>query len=77
VIQKLIEFYKTGGVKMFNEYNIEWVKDTESSVDFVDGFIVTYGDSLDIKANRESIVYFKDLEATKRTQIIGKKCTMV
>jgi len=72
VIKKLIQFYKTGDLKQFDEYSILWVKDTESHVDFVNGFIEVYGDALGIKASWESIVNFKDLEATKRTEIVSK-----
>lgn len=71
VISKLIEFYKTGSLETFDEYSIEWVKDLESRVDFVNGFIESYGDPLGLKSSWESIVNFKDLEATKRTEIIS------
>ena len=72
VITKLIEFYRTGDLKIFDEYSILWVKDINSHVDFVNGYIEVYGDALGIKASWESIVNFKDLEATKRTEIISK-----
>ena len=71
VIEKLIRFYKNGDLKDFDEYSIAWVKDLESRVDFVNGFIESYGDPLGLKASWESIVNFKDLEATKRTEIIS------
>jgi len=71
-IDKLIEFYETGDLKTFDEYTILWVKDTEARVDFVNGFTETYGDPLGLKASWESIVNFKDLEATHRTQIISE-----
>ena len=71
VIEKLIQFYKDGDLKKFDEYSIAWVKDLNSRVDFVNGFIESYGDPLGLKSSWESIVNFKDLEATKRTEIIS------
>ena len=71
VISLLVEFYKTGDLKLFDEYSIEWLKDTRSHVDFVNGFIESYGDPLGMKASWESIVNFKDVEATSRTEIIS------
>ena len=69
-IKSLIEFYKSGSLKTWDEYNIEWVKDT-SRVDFVNGFIEVYTDPLGRKGAWESVVNFKDLVATKRTEIIA------
>ena len=71
VISKLVEFYETGDLKTFDDYAILWVKDVDSLVDFVNGFTETYGDPLGLKASWESIVNFKDLEATRRTEIIS------
>lgn len=71
VISLLVEFYKTGDLKLFDEYSIEWLKDTRSHVDFVNGFIESYGDPLGMKASWESIVNIKDVEATSRTEIIS------
>ena len=71
VIKKLIQFYKDGDLKTFDEYAILWVKDLNSRVDFVNGFTESYGDPLGMKASWESIVNFKDLEATKRTETIS------
>jgi len=71
VITSLIEFYKTGSLKTYDEYSIKWVEDLASQVDFVNGFTETYGDPLGMKASWESIVNFKNIEATKRTQIIS------
>jgi len=71
VIEKLIEYYKTGDLEKFDEYNILWVNDTESRVDFVNGFIEVYNDPLGMKASWESVVNFKNLEATKRTELIS------
>ncbi|WP_418560797.1 dipeptidyl-peptidase 3 family protein [Rikenella microfusus] len=67
----LIEYYKTGDLKLFDRYNVAWVEDTESTVDYVNGFIENYGDPLGYKASWESTVNFKDFEATKTTQIIS------
>jgi dipeptidyl-peptidase-3 len=71
VIDKLIEFYKTGDLRIYDEYNVLWVSDLESMVDFVNGFTEVYGDPLGMKATWESVVNFKDMEATKRTEIIS------
>lgn len=70
VIQALIDYYKTGDLKKFNEYNILWVNDTESLVDFVNGFIEVYNDPMGMKASWESVVNFKNLEATRRMEAI-------
>lgn len=72
VIRLLTEFYRTGDLKTFDAYSIVWLKDTDSQVDFVNGFIESYGDPLGIKASWESIVNFKDLEATRRTELISE-----
>ena len=71
VIGKLIQFYETGSLKDFDEYAILWVKDLDSRIDFVNGFTESYGDPLGVKASWESLVNFKDLEATHRTEIIS------
>ena len=71
VIAKLVEYYETGDLKTFDEYAILWVKDLNSRVDFVNGFTETYGDPLGMKASWESLVNFKDLEATHRTELIS------
>ena len=71
VIEKMILFYKDGDLKTFDEYAILWVKDLDSRVDFVNGFTESYGDPLGMKASWESIVNFKDLVATKRTETIS------
>ena len=70
-ISKLIEFYETGDLKTFDEYAILWVKDLNSRIDFVNGFTESYGDPLGMKASWESLVNFKDLEATQRTELIS------
>lgn len=69
--QLLIEYYETGDLKKWDEYNIAWVKDTTSVIDFVNGFVETYNDPLGYRANYESIVSIKDQEATKRIKAIS------
>lgn len=71
VIEKLLRFYHSGDLKDFDDYSIAWLKDVDSHVDFVNGFIESYGDPLGLKASWESIVNFKDMEATRRTEIIS------
>ena len=71
IIEKLIEYYRTGDLKTFDAYSILWVEDTTSEVDFVNGFIETYGDPLGMKASWESTVNFINKEATERTKIIS------
>ena len=71
VIAKLVEFYETGDLKAFDEYAILWVKDLNSRVDFVNGFTESYGDPLGMKASWESLVNFKDMDATRRTELIS------
>ncbi len=72
VINTLIEYYKTGDLRTYDLYSIKWVEDLASQVDFVNGFTETYGDPLGMKASWESLVNFKNIEATKRTEIISK-----
>ncbi|MEI7662103.1 MAG: dihydrofolate reductase [Bacteroidota bacterium] len=71
-IRKLIAYYRSGSLTTWDEYNIAWVKDLNSLVDFVNGFIEVYGDPMAMKGSWESIVNFKDVEATKRTEILSK-----
>ncbi len=71
-LELLIDYYKTGNLATWDEYNINWVSDTSSFIDFVNGFVEVYGDPLGIKATWESVVNFKDEEATKRTRTISK-----
>ena len=71
VIAKLVEFYESGDLKTFDDYAILWVKDLNSRVDFVNGFTESYGDPLGMKASWESLVNFKDMEATRRTELIS------
>ncbi len=70
-INKLIEYYSTGNLKAFDEYNILWLNDTASKVDFVNGFIETYEDPLGYKATWEGNVNFMDELATRRTDIVS------
>lgn len=70
-LEKLVVFYKSGSLKDFDEYNIAWVKDTNSAIDVVNGFIEVYEDPLGKKGSFESVVSVKDFEASKRIATIG------
>jgi len=70
-LELLVEYYKTGDLKTWDVYNIAWVQDTESMIDVVNGFIEVYGDPLGMRASYESVVSFRDMEATKRIKAIG------
>ncbi len=70
-IAKMIQFNKTGDLKDFDDYAVLWVKDIHSQIDFVNGFTESYGDPMGMKASWEGIVNFKNIEATKRTQVIS------
>jgi dipeptidyl-peptidase-3 len=70
-LELLVEYYKTGDLKIWDAYNIAWVQDTESMIDVVNGFIEVYGDPLGMRASYESVVSFRDMEATKRIKAIG------
>ena len=72
VLDRLIEYYRTGDLRTFDNYTIHWLKDTESLIDFVNGFTESYGDPLGMKASWESIVNFKDLAATERTKKLSE-----
>lgn len=71
VIDKLIEFYTTGDLATFDDYSIQWVEDTDSQVDFINGFIESYGDPLGMTGAWESIVNFKNVEASHRTEALS------
>lgn len=71
IIETLIDYYTTGDLKTFDAYAVLWVEDTDSEVDFVNGFIETYGDPLGMKASWEATVNFINREATKRTKLIS------
>lgn len=70
--QKLIDYYTTGDLKTWDEYNIAWVQDSLSTIDFVNGFIEDYGDPMGMKATWEAIVDYKDVEATAISNIISE-----
>ena len=70
-ILTLVEYYKTGDLRLFDEFNIAWTKDTESYIDYVNGFTEDYGDPLGRKGAWESIVNFKNDEATLRTKLLS------
>lgn len=72
-LDKLIDYYQTGDLKKFDEYNIFWVKDTESTVDVTNGFIEVYGDPLGYRGAFESVVSIKDMEASKRIDAISRQ----
>ena len=67
----LIEYYKTGDLKIWDDYNVAWVQDVESTVDYVNGFIEDYSDPLGRKATWEAVVNFRDFEASKRSKTIS------
>ena len=71
VIARLIDFYTTGDLKTFDDYSIRWAEDTGSRVDFINGFIESYGDPLGMTGSWESIVNFKDLDASARTEVLS------
>ena len=71
VIGLLINYYKTGDLRLFDEYSIEWLKEQEGMVDFINGFIEVYGDPLGLKGSWEGLVEYKDMEATRCTQTIS------
>lgn len=71
VIGKLISYYRSGDLKDFDEYSILWVEDTDSQVDFINGFIESYDDPLGMTGNWESIVNFKNIDASHRTEVIS------
>ena len=71
-IASLIQYYTSGNLNLFDQYSIDWVRELEGEVDFVNGFIEVYGDPLGIKGSWESIVNFKDREASKRANILSQ-----
>jgi dipeptidyl-peptidase-3 len=72
VISELITYYQSGDLHAFNKYSIEWLKEHDSSIDFINGFIEVYGDPLGLKGSWEGLVEYIDEEATHRTQTISK-----
>ncbi len=71
-IEDLIQYYTTGDLSCFDQYSINWVHELEGEVDFVNGFIEVYGDPMGIKGSWESIVNYKDTEATKRALVLSE-----
>lgn len=72
-LQLLVAYYQTGDLKKWDEYCIEWTKNTETVIDFTNGFIEVYGDALGKKGSYESIVSIKDFESSKRIEAIAKE----
>jgi dipeptidyl-peptidase-3 len=72
-LQELVRYYKTGDLKAFDDYSIAWVKDTDSRVDVVNGFIEVYGDPMGYRGSYESVVSIRDMEASKRIDAISKQ----
>ena len=70
-IADLVEYYRTGDLRLWDKYNIKWVNDTLGTVDFVNGFVEDYNDPLGRKATWEGLVNFKDVEASRRTELIS------
>lgn len=71
VIEALVKYYETGDLSIWDEYNVLWVQDLDSHIDFVNGFIENYGDPMGLKATWESVVNFKDIKATQRAETIS------
>ncbi len=71
-INRLTEYYASGNLRVFDQYSITWARDTESRVDFINGFIEDYNDPLGMKGSWESIVNFKNEEASHRTEVISQ-----
>ena len=72
ILRKLIEYYETGDLTIFDEYNILWVNDTSSEIDFANGFIEVYGDPFGLKGAYQSMVYITDDESDARTRTISE-----
>jgi dipeptidyl-peptidase-3 len=70
-ITKLVDYYITGDLRLFDEYSILWAEDTQSDVDFVNGFIESYGDPLGMTGTWESYVNFKNAKSSSRTETIS------
>lgn len=71
-LEKLIEYYKTGDLKTWDDYNVLWAKSTEGDIDWINGFIETYGDALGKRGSYESIVQITDFEASKQMQVVAE-----
>ena len=72
LIDLLVEYYRTGNLKTFDDYSIKWINEKEGQIDFINGFIEVYGDPLGLKGSWEALVEYKDEDATKRTQLISR-----
>jgi len=70
-LSKLIEFYKTGSLKVWDEYNILWASSTKGDIDWINGYIETYGDAMGRKGNYESMVQITDFEASKHMKVVA------
>ena len=73
LIDLLVEYYRTGNLKTFNDYSIKWISEQEGQIDFINGFIEVYGDPLGLKGSWEALVEYKDEDATKRTRLISRE----
>jgi len=73
VIGLLMRYYRTGDLRLFDEYSIEWLRELQGGVDFINGFIEVYGDPLGLKGSWEGLVEYRDEEGTKRTQSISQR----
>lgn len=73
LIDLLVEYYRTGNLKTFDDYSIKWISEQEGQIDFINGFIEVYGDPLGLKGSWEALVEYKDEDATKRTRLISRE----
>ena len=71
IISLLIEYYRSGDLRLFDQYSVEWLHELSGQVDFINGFIEVYGDPLGLKGSWEGLVEYRDLDATRRTQTIS------
>lgn len=71
-LKKLIEYYKTGDLKTWDDYNVLWAKSTEGDIDWINGFIETYGDALGKRASYESVVQITDFEASRQMKMVAE-----
>lgn len=72
-LEKLIEYYNTGDLKTWDDYNVLWAKSTEGDIDWINGFIEVYGDAIGKRATYESIVQITDFEASKQMKVVAEK----
>lgn len=71
-LKKLIEYYQTGDLKIWDEYNVLWSKATKGDIDYINGFIEVYGDALGKRASYESMVQINDFEASKQMAVVAE-----